>query len=100
MTLHPKKLLTIVCESVARDTLVTLLRDCGANGYTVSAVEGWGAQGSRFADIPEDANIELKTIVGPRRAERILERLGAEVMPRFATVVCVSDVQVLRENKF
>ncbi len=100
MTLHPKKLITIVCEAIARETLVALLRDCGAKGYTVSAVEGWGAKGSRFADIPEDANIELKTIVGPERAHRILERLSTEVMPRFATVACVADVQVLRADKF
>lgn len=100
MTLHPKKLITVVCEAIARDTLAALLRDCGAKGYTVSAVEGWGAKGSRFADIPEDANIEMKTIVGAERAERILERLSAEIMPRFATVAFVTDVQVLRAEKF
>ena len=100
MNLFPKKLITIVCEAIARDTLVSLLQTCGAKGYTVTAVEGWGAKGSRFADIPEDANIELKTIVGPERATRILERLSVEVMPRFATVACVTDVQVLREEKF
>ncbi len=100
MNLHPKKLITIVCEAIARETLVALLRECGARGYTVSAVEGWGAKGSRFADIPEDANIELKTIVGSERATRILERLSAEVMPRFATIACVTDVSVLREEKF
>ena len=100
MNLHSKKLITIVCEAIARETLVTLVRECGASGYTVHQVEGWGAQGSRFADIPEDANIELKAIVGPERATRILERLSTEVMPRFATVACVTDVQVLRSEKF
>ena len=100
MNLHPKKLITIVCEAIARDTLVALLRECGAQGYTVSAVEGWGAKGSRFADIPEDANIELKTIVSAGKAAHILERLSMAVMPRFATVACVSDVQVLRAEKF
>ena len=100
MNLHSKKLITILCEAVARDTLTTLLRECDARGYTVSTVEGWGAKGSRFAGIPEDANIELKTIVGPERATRILNRLSAEVIPRFATVVYISDVQVLREEKF
>lgn len=100
MNLHPKKLITIVCEAIARDTLVQLLRDCGAKGYTVSAAEGWGAKGSRSADIPEDANIELKIIVGPERADLILGRLSTGVLPRFATVVFVADVQVLREEKF
>jgi len=100
MNLHPKKLITIVCEAVAREKLVALLRDCGAKGYTVSAVEGWGAKGSRFADIPEDANIEIKTIVGPEKAGTILRRLSAEMLPHFATVAHVSDVQVLRADKF
>ena len=100
MNLHPKKLITIVCEIIARDTLAAQLQDCGAKGYTVSAVEGWGAKGSRFADIPEDANIEIKTIVGAEKAERILARLSTEIMPRFATIACVADVQVLRADKF
>jgi nitrogen regulatory protein PII len=100
VTLHPKKLITIVCESIARETLVAIIQECGAKGYTVSQVEGWGAKGSRFAGIPEDSNIELKTVVGPLRAERILERLSVEIMPRFATVVFVSDVSVLRSEKF
>lgn len=100
MNLHPKKLITIVCEAIARETLATLLRDCGAQGYTVHTVEGWGAKGSRFADIPEDANIEIKTIVGEEKCARILQRLSSEVLPRFATVAHVSDVQVLRPEKF
>lgn len=100
MNLHPKKLITVVCEAVARDTLVALLRDCGANGYTVSAVEGWGAKGGRFADIPEDANIELKTVVSEEKAEQLLQRLSETILPRFATVIYVCDVRVLREGKF
>jgi nitrogen regulatory protein PII len=100
MNLHPKKLITIVCEAIARETLAALLRDCGAKGYTVHAVEGWGAKGSRFADIPEDANIEIKTIVGEEKAACILQRLSSEVMPRFATVAYLSDVEVLRPEKF
>lgn len=100
MNLHPKKLITIFCESIARDALAALLRDCGAKGYTVSVVEGWGAKGSRFADIPEDTNIEMQTIVGAEKAEQILDRLSTEIMPRFATVACVTDVQVLRAEKF
>jgi nitrogen regulatory protein PII len=100
MILHPKKLITIVCESIAREKLVAIIKECGAKGYTVNQVEGWGAKGSRFAGIPEDSNIELKTIVGPLRAERILERLSAEIMPRFATVAFVADVGVLRSEKF
>jgi nitrogen regulatory protein PII len=100
MNLHSKKLITIVCEAIARDTLVSLLLDCEAKGYTVAAVEGWGAKGSRFADIPEDANIEIKTIVGEEKAERILQRLSTEVMSRFATVAYMSEVQVLRAEKF
>lgn len=100
MTLHPKKLITIFCEAIARESLIQILRECGAKGFTVSAAEGWGAKGSRSGDIPEDANIELKIIVGAERADVILGRLSSGVLPRFATVVCVTDVQVLRPEKF
>jgi hypothetical protein len=33
-------------------------------------------------------------------AERILAHLSAEVIPRFATITCVTDVPVLRAEKF
>ena len=100
MILHPMKLVTIVCESYARDAVTKLLREVGAHGYTLFAVEGDGSRGERPADIPEFANIQIEVILPPDVSSKLLELLGAEFFSRFGMVAFESDVRVLRRDKF
>ena len=73
MILHPMKLVTIVCEALAREPLTVLLHEVGVNGYTLFTVEGSG---------------------------RLLGRLEKDFFPRYAMVAYESDVRVLRPHKF
>jgi len=100
MTTHPMKLVTIVCEAYAKEAVTRLLREVGAHGYTLFAVEGDGSQGKRPADIPEFANIQVEVIVPPEVADKLLQRLGQELFPRFGMIAFESDVRVLRPQKF
>jgi len=100
MTLHPMKLVTIVTEAYAREPLLRLLTEVGAHGYTLQLVEGSGSQGDRTADMPESANIDLKVIVSPETAERLMTRLHEGFFARYAMVAYESDVRVLRPGKF
>ena len=94
------KLVTIVCEAYAKDSVTKLLREVGAQGYTLFPVEGDGSRGKRPADIPEFANIQIEVIVPPAVAEQLLEALGRELFARYAMVAFESDVRVLRPQKF
>lgn len=100
MKLHPMKAITIVTEAHARGPLVRLLSEVGAHGYTLAHVEGAGMQGERFADLPESANIEVKVLMPPDAAQRLLDRVAEEFFPRFATIAYETDVRVLRPEKF
>jgi nitrogen regulatory protein P-II 2 len=100
MNLHPMKLVTIVCEAYAADAVLRLLTEVGAAGHTSFQVEGSGARGRRLADIPEYANTQFEVICRPEVAAVLLERLGAELFPRYAMVAYESDVRVLRPGKF
>lgn len=100
MNTHPMKLVTIICEALARERLTRLLAEEGAHGYTLFAVEGTGAKGSRVADIEEFANIQVEVIVTSTVAERLLERLQREFFPHFAMIAYETEVQVLRPEKF
>lgn len=100
MNTHPMKLVTIVCEALAREPLTDLLREVGAHGYTLANVEGSGSHGLRTGDIGEYANIRVEVIVPPAVAAGLLERMEAEFFPRFAMVAYESDVRVLRRDKF
>ena len=94
------KLVTIICETLAREPVTRLLDEVGAHGYTLFAVEGKGAQGQRPGDSAEFGNIQLEVIVPPAVAEQLLQRLQAEFFPRFAMIAYEADVRVLRQGKF
>ena len=99
MTTHAMKLVTIVCEAYAKAAVTKLLRDVGAHGYTLFAVEGDGSRGRREADIPEFTNIQVEVIVPPEVAQ-ILLTLEKEFFSRYGMIAFESDVRVLRPNKF
>lgn len=94
------KLVTIVCETLAREHLTRLLADVGAHGYTLFAVEGEGSQGRRPGDIAEFGNIQVQVVVPPAVAGQLMARLQAEFFHRFAMIAYESDIQVLRPGKF
>ncbi len=100
MKLHPMKLVTVICEAHARGAVTKLLREVGAHGWTLFEVEGDGSRGSRPADIPEFANLQIEVIVPPDVAASLLGRLGTDYFPRYAMVAFESDVRVLRPDKF
>ena len=100
MNTHPMKLVTIICEALAREPLTRLLKEVGAHGFTLFEVEGLGARGSRVADIAEFANIQVEVVAQPAVAERLLARLEKDFFPRFAMIAYETDVRVLRADKF
>jgi len=100
MNTHSMKLVTIICEALAREPLKKLLTETGAHGYTLFAVEGDGSQGRRSADIQEFANIQLEVIVPAAVAEKLLGRLEKEFFAKFAMVAYETDIRVLRREKF
>ena len=100
MKLHSIKLVTIVCEALARTSVTGLLKEIGAHGYTLFSVEGVGAQGSRVADIEEFANIQIEVVLPPESALKLMSRLEQEFFARFAMIAYSSDIDVIRSAKF
>jgi nitrogen regulatory protein P-II 2 len=100
MDTFPMKLVTIICEALAREPLTELIEECGAHGYTLFAVEGSGAKGLRVADIQEFGNIQVEVILRPAHSEKLLERLQQDFFPRYTMIAYESDVRVLRGEKF
>ncbi len=100
MKLHSMKLVTIVCEALARAPVTALLHEVGAHGYTLFSVEGVGAQGSRVADIEEFANIQIEIVLPPETALKLMGRLEQEFFTRFAMIAYLTDIEVIRSAKF
>lgn len=100
MTASSMKLVTIVCEALARSAVVRLLREVGAHGYTIFEVEGDGARGERTTEMLEFANIQINVLLPPSASERLMTELESEFFPRYAMIAYETDVKVRRPAKF
>ncbi|MCS7089819.1 MAG: transcriptional regulator [Verrucomicrobiota bacterium] len=100
MTTHPMTLVTVVCEALARQPLLEILREHGVRGYTLFPVEGAGNKGDRPADIEEFGNIQVEVILPEAEANRLLENLASRFLSRFLGIVYTAEVRVLRPTKF
>lgn len=99
MATVPMKLVTLVAESVLADRLVIELGRLGASGWTITEARGDGSRGVRTGPLTGE-NIRLEAVVDAAVAERLLETLHRDYFPHFALVAWVSDVQVVRGEKY
>jgi nitrogen regulatory protein PII len=100
METHPRKLITIVCEALARDTIERMLTEEGAHGFTVVRAQGRGERGARYGEMEGFANLQFEVIASPELASKLLARIAKDFLPRYAMVVYESDIRVLRPQKF
>ena len=91
--------LTIVSERLLKDELISTIKDAGASGYTLTAVEGEGSRGVRAGDW-EGRNLMFETLVSDVVADNILDALNEKYFKNFAVVAWVTKVTVLRGEKF
>lgn len=100
MNAHNRTLLTVICEAALEHKLVGDLKILGAPGWTLSDARGSGSRGVRSAGWDTDGNIRLEVICSREIAERIAEHLQARYYEHFAMVCYLSEVEVLRPEKF
>ncbi|MCS7063957.1 MAG: hypothetical protein NZM04_07965 [Methylacidiphilales bacterium] len=94
------RLVTIICEALAREPISQLLRSLGVSGFTWFEVQGEGHQGVRYGEMEEFANIQMEVILSPARAQRLLEILERDYFPQYAMIAYESEVRILRAKKF
>lgn len=95
-----RKLLTITTEAALESLLAADIERLGAHGYTIIEARGKGAHGARSARWEADRNIHIEIICDQQTAERILQHLQERYFEHYALVAYMTDVQVLRPEKF
>ena len=100
MPASTRTLLTVICEAALEKKLVVDLEQLGAPGWTISDARGRGARGVRSAGWDTEGNIRLEVICARDLAERIAEHLQQRYYANYAMVCYLSEVQVLRPEKF
>lgn len=100
MTSAMRKLLTIITEAALENVLVKDLERLGARGYTITDVRGNGRRGMRDGAWGESSNIRIEVVCEATVADAISAHLHARYYDNYGMVLFISDVAVLRPEKF
>jgi nitrogen regulatory protein P-II 2 len=93
------KLVTMITESVLVDRLTHELRRLGATGWTLTEARGDGSRGMRSVPMPGE-NVRIECVVSPEVADLVMEMLARDFFPNYAMVAWLSDVEVVRGEKY
>lgn len=93
------KLVTVIAERLLEERLLGDIKALGAHGHTVTDVRGSGTRGVHASDW-EGGNVKIETVVPEAVATRILELLAERYFARFAVIGYVTDLEVVRGEKF
>jgi hypothetical protein len=99
-TLSPEKLVTIITTDVLEDRLASMVRGCGASGYTAVRARGAGSSGEQSGMLAIDTNIKFHVILPPERMPALLDDLERLMKKGHHLTVFVSDVSVLGPEKY
>ena len=99
MTLVARKLLTIVTEAGLESRLVQDITKCGAKGFTITPSHGHGPKNLRIGDL-EGGNIKLETVLSDSALESCLEMLNEKYIEHYTLTTWVSEVRVLRGDRY
>lgn len=100
MDAHPRKLLTIITEAALESLLTRDLVALGAHGYTITDARGKGDRGVRNAGWDASSNIRVEVVCDEATAERIVHHLREQYYANYAMILYLTDVEVLRPQKF
>lgn len=100
MTKGLKKLLTIIAEAQIEDVLTEQIKKLGAHGFTVVEARGEGSRGVRAGEWDQSRSIRIEVICEPQIAEAISGYLIKNYSADYALVLYLSDVEVIRGEKF
>ncbi len=100
MKLYNVKLLTVTCEILAQKNIIEILKKHEITGYTTFEVEGNGARGLRGQGLKNEKNVKVEVIMREDKLQDVVEEISRTMFANFAIVLYVSDVSVVRTEKF
>jgi nitrogen regulatory protein PII len=100
MKLYTVKLLTITCEILAQKNIIEILKKHEITGYTTYEVDGNGSRGLRGQGLKTEKNVKVEVIVREEKLQDVVEEISRTLFANSAIVLYVSDVGVVRTEKF
>lgn len=93
------KKVTIICDDALEIHIVEDLKKCGVKGYTLEEAKGYGIHSTRDNEL-EGRNIKIETIVDEETSCKIFSLLEEKYFKKLIIIAYVSDVKILRKEKF
>ena len=100
MLRHTRKLLTVITEAALESTLVRDIDRLHAHGYTITDARGKGSRGARNAVWEASGNIRIEVVCDAATADEIAAYLQKQYYDNYAMILFISDIEVLRPEKF
>jgi len=100
MKLYNVKLLTVTCEILAQTNVIDILNKHQISGYTFYEVSGKGSKGIRGQGFQSEKNIKIEVILQEEKISDVLEEIARTLFSDYAIITYVSDVSVVRIEKF
>ena len=100
MNFPTRSLLTIVTEAVLENDLIELFAANKIRGWTIVAARGNGAHGEKHGNFDANENIQIELIAETTVAEQLAIAIQAQFGAHYALVQWLSEVRVLRGEKF
>lgn len=99
MIMKQRKLVTIVIESGLARRIEGDIRAAGAKGFTSTLAHGAGPRDQRASDV-DGGNVRIESVVSNEVLEVILEKLERDYFPYYAISCWVSQVEVVRDERY
>lgn len=102
MRTHKVKRVEIIIEAPMEGRLIEALARAGVSGFTILPVlggSGRSGQWSREGQVGRSGMVALVCLIRPDRLDNLLEAAFA-VVERHIGVICVTDAEVLRAERF
>ncbi|MDX5381394.1 MAG: transcriptional regulator [Rhodobacterales bacterium] len=102
MQTHKAKRVEITIEAVMQNRLTGALQSAGVTGYTILPVLGGSGRSgdwTREGQVGRSGMVQVVCIIRPDRLDALLDA-AFDVVERHIGVVCVTDCDVLRAERF
>ena len=85
---------------LAQKNVIEILKNHEITGYTSYEVDGNGEKGLRGQGIQAEKNVKVEVIMREEKLSAVIEDISRTLFPDFTIILYVSDVGVVRTEKF
>lgn len=99
MKLSKAKLVTIICDNILDEKIISDIKSLGIKGYSIMEIKGEGLNTKKL-DQWSGGNSIIQTIANEEKALKLLDVIYTKYINKFSCIAYLKDVEVLREDRF